>query len=354
MKSDALDAWKQSKGNLINSTTAPVDLSPVWQSIQDARSNLSPMNVAGPPAQAAHKAISDAESMVWDRALSSDPADRSLEGMDQLKQELREMYAGQDKGQLAENALKSVHAGVRQAIGNASPEYNNLMGGYQRILDDLQDVTKSAGASDKTAATTQLQRLVRAQKTPEGQTLISRLGERDPTIPYMLAGSALHDTLAGGVSGMTEKASAPFHLLNIGHAIASGDPSTIGGALALPIAQGTVQSPRFMGAVNYGSGYAATKLGQSGPVRAAGALTGPLPSAATTNLSSSERALPGMAPSFAKGGSVKKPSHEFLVNRLMNMVEKAKRAEKERTKPMLGVPDEIVANALAAAQRALR
>lgn len=64
MKSDALDAWKQSKGNLINTTTAPVDLGPVWQSIQDARSNLSPMNVAGPPAQAGHKALSDAESMI--------------------------------------------------------------------------------------------------------------------------------------------------------------------------------------------------------------------------------------------------------------------------------------------------
>ena len=183
MKSDALNAWKQSKGKLVNSTTAPVDLSPVWQSIQDARSNLSPMNVAGPPAQAAHKALSDAESMVWDRALSSDPADRSLEGMDQLKQELREMYAGQGKGQLTENALKSVHAGVRQAIGNASPEYNDLMGGYQRILDDLQDVTKSAGASDKTAATTQLQRLVRAQKTPEGpdpHQPARRTGSDDP------------------------------------------------------------------------------------------------------------------------------------------------------------------------------
>ena len=231
MKSDALNAWKQSKGNLINSTTAPVDLSPVWQSIQDARGSLSPPNVAGPPAQLAHKALNDAEGMVWDRALSTDPADRSLEGMDQLKQELREMYAGQDKGQLAENALKSVHAGVRQAIGNASPEYNDLMGGYQRILDDLQDVTKSAGASDKTAATTQLQKLVRAQKTPEGQTLISRLGERDPTIPYMLAGSALHDTLAGGVSGAAEKFSAPFHMLNIGRAMMSGDPADIGEAL---------------------------------------------------------------------------------------------------------------------------
>jgi hypothetical protein len=275
--------------------------------------------------------------------------------VDQLKQELREMYAGQDKGQLAENALKSVHAGVRQAIGNASPEYNDLMGGYQRILDDLQDVTKSAGASDKTAATTQLQRLVRAQRTPEGQTLISRLGERDPTIPYMVAGSALHDTLAGGVSGAAEKFSAPFHMLNIGRAMMSGDPADIGEALALSIVQGTVQSPRVMGGLNYGTGYAARKVGQSAPARAAGVLTSAPGSAATTNLSRTERDLSGIAPALARasGGSVKKPTHEQLLARLMNMVEKAKKAEKNRTRPMLSVPDEIVANALAAAQRAI-
>jgi hypothetical protein len=39
------------------------------------------------------------------------------------------MYAGQGKGQLAESALKSVHAGVRQAIGNASPEYSESYAG---------------------------------------------------------------------------------------------------------------------------------------------------------------------------------------------------------------------------------
>ena len=54
------------------------------------------------------------------------------------------------------------------------------------------------------------------------------------TIPYMLAGSALHDTLAGGVSGAAEKFSAPFHMLKIGRAMMSGDPADIGEALALP------------------------------------------------------------------------------------------------------------------------
>ena len=137
--------------------------------------------------------------------LSPNPSDRSLEGMDQLKQELCDMYSGRAKWQdCVRMPLKSVHAGVRQAIGNASPEYNTLMGGYQRILgrspgrDQISGCGRQgqppppncSGSSER-------------QRTPEGQTLISRLGERDPTIPYMLAGSALHDTLAGGVSGAT-------------------------------------------------------------------------------------------------------------------------------------------------------
>src|SRR5579871_3867964 len=36
-------------------------------------------------------------------------------------------------------------------------------------------------------------------------------------------------------------------------------------------------------------------------------------------------------PQYAKGGKVKKPSHEYLVNRLMALAEKAKRAEKKAT-----------------------
>ena len=63
--------------------------------------------------------------------------------------------------------------------------------------------------------------------------------------------AATTNTLAGGVSGATEKMSAPFHLLNIGRAMATGDVTDIGQALALPLMQGTVQSPRVMGATNY-------------------------------------------------------------------------------------------------------
>ena len=58
-------------------------------------------------------------------------------------------------------------------------------------------------------------------------------------------------------------------------------------------------------------------------------------------------------PQYAKGGPVKKPSHEFLVQRLMNLAEKAKREEKKRTAPILNMPDAAVTAALRKAQEAI-
>ena len=58
-------------------------------------------------------------------------------------------------------------------------------------------------------------------------------------------------------------------------------------------------------------------------------------------------------PQYAKGGKVKKPSHAFLVNRLMALAEKAKRTEKKATAPILNMPDDVVTSALAKAQEAI-
>ena len=58
-------------------------------------------------------------------------------------------------------------------------------------------------------------------------------------------------------------------------------------------------------------------------------------------------------PAYARGGKVKKPSHEYLVNRLMALAEKAKRAEKKHTAPILNMPDDAVTAALAKAQEAI-
>lgn len=56
---------------------------------------------------------------------------------------------------------------------------------------------------------------------------------------------------------------------------------------------------------------------------------------------------------FARGGAVKRKSHEELVSRLMTASEQAKAATKRDTKSLLSVPDNSIAKALAVAQRAI-
>jgi hypothetical protein len=56
---------------------------------------------------------------------------------------------------------------------------------------------------------------------------------------------------------------------------------------------------------------------------------------------------------YATGGKVKKPSHEFLVQRLMNLAEQAKKAEKRATAPILNMSDDAVTTALRKAQEAI-
>jgi hypothetical protein len=56
-------------------------------------------------------------------------------------------------------------------------------------------------------------------------------------------------------------------------------------------------------------------------------------------------------PQYAQGGSVERPTHEFLVQRLMKLAERAKRDEKRATAPILKLPDSAVTYALALANR---
>ena len=131
MRNDAMTEWKNTKGALARGGYESCPFVPAWQASGEQRTKLTPQACDGAPAGlAAHQAIDQAENMLWSRALERQSSHR-LRGLDQLKQEIWEMSQGQYKGQQAENAFKDVHAGVRKAISDYSPEYNNLMEGYQ-------------------------------------------------------------------------------------------------------------------------------------------------------------------------------------------------------------------------------
>jgi hypothetical protein len=350
LKQDSIADWAAKKGDLTGATTAPVPLDAVSQAWDNAHARLSPQDLALDPA--AHNALENAGSKLNARAsLPAGDPEGSVLGWDKAKQELHEQAMSHPLGSGARNSLFELHNGVGNAIRQASPEYGQLMDHYQQLQDNMQNITKSLGTGDKVAANRELANFLRAQKTPEGQQLIQQLADKDPRIPYMTAGAALHASIATGVPGWLESGSVPFHIYNIWQALASGSARNVAASIALPAIQGTVQSPYVLGKAAYTAGQvagspvgAAARMGAQG-IRQGEKVLGP----AANQLESDpvQQALPQRAAGGAVGG------HQHLVDRLLSAVERAKREEKEHTKPILHMPDEAVASALNKAQEAI-
>jgi len=70
------------------------------------------------------------------------------------------------------------------------------------------------------------------------------------------------------------------------------------------------------------------------------------------NITESRTSANGGRIQLATGGKAESPSHEQLVQRLMDLAEKAKKDEAKSTKPLLHVPDNTVVKALEIAQQA--
>ena len=288
--------------------------------------------------------------------------ERTLEGFDTWKrliqQQINQIPASHA---VDKQAVQGVHAGVKQAINAVSPEYQELMDQWSAVKDNLQNIA-SLGTNNRTAANNELARFMKAQKTPQGQQLIEQLADKDPLIPYMVAGATLHNAGATGVPGIIEKGTGfLYHFPNIGSHLLTGDWKGLLGASALAAGQGTVQSPRLMGQTAYGIGTMA-----SSPVgKVTEAATEALPKFASPaspyaiNVKRAEKETDPFAgyldkpQGFASGGKVTNSKKQMLVKRLMDLAEKAKKEVSKNTEPLLNAPDEAIVKALHVANQAI-
>jgi len=373
LKSEASADWLNSRGALTGANKTDIDFKPIYDAIDQGR-DLVGKNVY-PSNQAAHQALDTIYlEAIYRESMPSGSPERTLEGFDAWKrlvqQQINQMphSASVDK-----QAVQGVHAGIKKAIDSVSPEYQELMDQWSSVKDNLQNIA-SLGTNSRTAANNELARFMKAQKTPQGQQLIEQLAEKDPLIPYMVAGSTLHSAGANGISGLVEKVSAPFHIYNLGHQLVNGDWKGLLAATGMAAGQGIVQSPRLMGKAAYGLGSVAGSL----PGRAVGAASKELPTFASgtapaiINLEKAEKKEDPYA-SFLEspteptprkaGGSVGRIRRASggkvgmdvkpLVDRLMSLADQAKKATDNNTKPLLNAPDETIVKALRVANQAI-
>jgi hypothetical protein len=364
MRSAGSREWAQKKGALTGATTQDIPVQPIYDAIDKARSDLPSRKVAaanpGSAEDLAHLELDKLENQLLtiDTTAAGDP-ERKLAALDKFKQATWVNKKAQGKNDLTAGVYSKVHAGIKQAIRDVAPEYDELMGQYQHLLDTLQEVEAASGANGKTNATAQMAKAIKSLKTPNGVTMLQELAKYDPRIPYMAAGAALQPKIASGLvqkllegGGLTHAAGS---ILNLG---AGGNPLYTLLALGGFGVQAMAQSPNIMGGLNYRAGQVAGSLPAKG-IRA-GAEAAEVASPAIINLEREERQK--AAPHKAGGsvGRVRRASggkvaHNIqpMVSRLMGLAEQAKKATDNSTKPLLDAPDASIVKALRVANEAI-
>lgn len=273
----------------------------------------------------AHKVYQQVADQIGETA--ADPALRTTLGLDNLKQSLNDLYRSVE-GTPAANKIAPISAAVKQTIVDQDPIYAKMMDDWQNWRTKLLDYQKTLGLNKNTAQTAQIGKLLRAGKTDQGQSLLNALSgtQSGRTLPYMLAGAAVHPALPEGLARLME---APA--LGLGYLI---HPDLLLG----PAAAGAMTSPRLAGASQYAAGRASRYV--------APMTSPPLPLAAAQIGEQEQRQ------GRASGGRTG-IDHASVAAHLVRSVEHVRKAQSKTTEPLLKVPDEAIARSLAVANQGI-
>lgn len=361
VRKEAIDDWARTKGALTNATKVDVPLGPAFKAINDIRNRLPTRGFA--LSTDALDAVDEIHKALSDRLyLPANHPEKKLFSLDKMKQEIYEKAKAYPPGSSASTALMNIYHGLRDSLVKVAPDYINLMDEWGGIKDELQNIQKTLGTGDKVAANAEMKKFMSAQRTPQGIELIEKLGQKDPLIPYMVAGDSIHSGVAHGASGMAEKLSIPAHMAHIYTQAMTMDPTRVLGAMGLAGLQGALQSPSLMGKLSYGAG----RIAGSTPYRYAIPTLDAATRAASPAAVALERQRPEILepatkmltpqrterPYFpgesertgrATGGRIKRGMNAQM---LMAAVERAKANGQMATESILNAPDEHVVKAL--------
>ena len=240
-RNEASQSYLAGKSSIANNQ---IDLSGALQKVSTLEQGLQ--KGAGSGWGEAKKAAADARSMVEDVMTHPDPAKRSLDEVDALKQQLwdlHDQYRGNSK---AQSHISGVYHAVRDALGDSSvggdAGYANLMDNYQNTKIAFQNQAKTLGTNANSAATSALAKALKASKTGSGAGMLDQLAKHEPLLPYMLAGHAANPSMRSWTAAIGDAA------LGAGSATLMGIHPLAG----LPAA--IASSPKFVGAANKAAG----------------------------------------------------------------------------------------------------
>jgi hypothetical protein len=172
-------------------------------------------------------------------------------GIDALKRTLGNIRDSAQYGTPERVAADRVYNGVRAALTKAAPDYDQVMAGYAKASDQIGEATNALSLGPKASTDTAARKILSATRNNvqtnygERARIVDMLAEKDPSLPYAIAGQALQSPLPRGIvarGGLAMQAPA------LGAAVLHNPLAAIGAIPAL-----AASSPRIVGnAVYYG------------------------------------------------------------------------------------------------------
>jgi len=346
MRDAEISEWASKKDNVL-ALRQVVPEQPILDALQEARKITQSANLgAGPagvsigPARKADEMINFLERKIANRlTMPPSSAGRTIEGFDLLKRELYEL--GENTSGMTSQVVKKVNSGVRKAMSEVSDDYVNLMEKYQGLNDKLKTIQKSLATGDNVSAVRELNTFIRGMDDLEKGRFIAELAKYDPRIPYMVAGASIHQ--AAGNPSNWGKALSIGQMANIGYGIHRGDPLHVVGAAGMLGAQKMFGSPQAVGKMTYTAGQMAPVVEPVAETVAGAARILPSQLSRMQN----EPLMESVREGRATGGRV------ATADKLVGMVDRAKKNINNQTEELLKTPDSHVAQALEVANRHL-
>ena len=256
-------------------STDPVDFTKPFTEVQKHAQDLG-VDLNSPPTAAesvgrpqAKQAVRDAHDIIHKYMTSADAADQSIIGVDNMKQDLDDLYQTHSSNVAATRVLAPIRKAAWQAIVDTDPEYATVMGDLQKTRQAADDMVRSTGTGPRSTASSSLLKTLRNMSKPGGADMLDTLAQHEPDLPAMLAGSATQDLTRHGQAGGWGR------LADVGGA-ALGYALHAPAAIPVAIADAAASSPRLGGSTNFMAGRvgrAASELKsalQSNPVAQAG------------------------------------------------------------------------------------
>jgi hypothetical protein len=342
-----------------NGVNGPIDWSGLKQALNQVSSDHGLVPETGTyQTPGIDSVLPQAKTLIENHINSPNPTAHNIYGADALKQNLASMARGAPSP-ATKKAIDDLRKAASAAIQKKYPGYSDVMDSYGEASDVIKSAAVSMGQNAKSPVAA-LNKLTQMTKTPGGQMVMRDLWQTNPEFIAKLTGNAFHDWVPGGVHRGVESGFdilAALHGLNIGTAAAIG-------------ANTTIHSPRM-----WGYGLQAAQ-GLKNGLGAVGSAAGKIPGAgldgAAVNAIGAPRAVEGLSQmgrqgeqpeddnGYAKGGKVggkasrvNMAQRDKLVKRLLALADKAKKDEKNVTKPLLNAPDQAIIKALSIAKQAI-